>query len=342
MVALRPADGGRGAAGPRRPRRRDPARDRRELRARQRSPRGHQVRQAHPLPELRLRGLQGEPLPGPKLPIAFPNKDSARLLFAVVGETDLTGALWLDVGCGRGGNVWLLSRSYELAHAVGVDLTRGSVAFATSTVAPGVVGVADAQRLPFTDGAFDVVTNVESSCRYPDIERFYREVARVLRPGGSFLYTDLFQEHLFPACRGALVALGLEIVSEQDVTPNVARSGCDPSRAPEAGVRRVAGRPGWGRCGLRGVGGRGGLRAARRGSSTAPGATPCCASAAPMRRCPRAESSARRRPPSAARRRGAGRRGAHGRRRRLTSLPCSSAPSSTWRSSCRSSWSSAG
>jgi SAM-dependent methyltransferase len=144
----------------------------------------------------------------------------------VVRRGLLTGARVLDVGCGRGGNVWLLDRSYELAHAVGVDLTRGSVAFATSSVAPGVAsfGVADAQRLPFADGAFDVVTNVESSCCYPDIERFYREVARVLRPGGSFLYTDLFQEHLFPACRGALVALGLEIVSEQDVTPNVARS----------------------------------------------------------------------------------------------------------------------
>ena len=170
--------------------------------------------------------LPGEPVPGPSLPVAFPNKDSARLLFALVGDTDLTGKRLLDVGCGRGGNVWLLRRTFDLTHAVGADLTFGSVAFASTTV-PGdraAFVAADAQRLPFAPASFDVVTNVESSCCYPDIERFYREVARVVRPGGSFLYTDLFPRPLVPACRDALVALGFDVVSEQDVTPNVARS----------------------------------------------------------------------------------------------------------------------
>lgn len=168
----------------------------------------------------------GEEVPGPSLPVAFPNKDSARLLFALVGDTPLDGRRLLDVGCGRGGNVWLLQRSFELAQAVGVDLTLGSVTFAARTLATGRAGfvASDAQRLPFADGAFDVVTNVESSCCYPDMERFYREVARVLRPGGSFLYTDLFPRDLLPACRGALVTLGFEVVSEQDITANVVLS----------------------------------------------------------------------------------------------------------------------
>jgi SAM-dependent methyltransferase len=51
--------------------------------------------------------------------------------------------------------------------------------------------VGTAMALPVADASFDVVTNVESSHCYPDIEAFYREVARVLRPGGIFLYTDL-------------------------------------------------------------------------------------------------------------------------------------------------------
>jgi SAM-dependent methyltransferase len=170
--------------------------------------------------------LPGEPVPGPKLPVAFPNKDSARLLFALVGETDLSGRRVLDVGCGRGGNVWLLQRTYDLAWAAGADLTFGSVAFAATTVPAGRAAFAraDAQRLPFRGESVDVVTNVETSCCYPDIERFWREVARVLPAGGDFLYTDLFPRPLLPDVRGALAALGFELQSEQDVTANVALS----------------------------------------------------------------------------------------------------------------------
>lgn len=170
--------------------------------------------------------LEGEAVPGPALPVAFPNKDSARLIFAVVGDTDLAGARLLDVGCGRGGNVWLLSRTYDLAFAAGLDLTPSSVAFAATTVGADRAGfvAGDAERLPFDADRFDAVTNVESSCCYPDIEAFYREVARVLRPGGAFLYTDLFPRPVLDACRQALVALGFEVEHERDITANVARS----------------------------------------------------------------------------------------------------------------------
>ena len=46
----------------------------------------------------------------------------------------------------------------------------------------------DAQDLPFPDESFDAVINVEASHIYPNFERFLGEVARVLRPGGHFLY----------------------------------------------------------------------------------------------------------------------------------------------------------
>jgi SAM-dependent methyltransferase len=50
----------------------------------------------------------------------------------------------------------------------------------------------DAEDLPFSDNEFDIVINVESSHNYPNLRRFFEEVARVLRPGGFFSHADVF------------------------------------------------------------------------------------------------------------------------------------------------------
>ena len=48
----------------------------------------------------------------------------------------------------------------------------------------------DSEALPFPNGSFDVVINVESSHTYPHFDRFAAEVWRVLRTNGTFLITD--------------------------------------------------------------------------------------------------------------------------------------------------------
>merc|ERR1712045_162299 len=45
-------------------------------------------------------------------------------------------------------------------------------------------------ELPFEDNSFDIVIDVESSHVYSDFPRFLKEVHRVLKPGGSFCWTD--------------------------------------------------------------------------------------------------------------------------------------------------------
>ncbi|GAB4011184.1 class I SAM-dependent methyltransferase [Nocardioides ultimimeridianus] len=47
--------------------------------------------------------------------------------------------------------------------------------------------VADAQELPFGDGEFDAVVCQFGAMFFPDRPRAFREAARVLRPGGSYL-----------------------------------------------------------------------------------------------------------------------------------------------------------
>lgn len=65
------------------------------------------------------RPLGDEEPVGPRLGPGFPNQDSAQLLFQVIGPTDLTGARVVEVGCGRGGNLWLLRRHFGTAEVIG-------------------------------------------------------------------------------------------------------------------------------------------------------------------------------------------------------------------------------
>ncbi|MEW8977321.1 MAG: class I SAM-dependent methyltransferase [Symbiobacterium sp.] len=50
--------------------------------------------------------------------------------------------------------------------------------------------VADAEALPFADGSFDVVTCRIAAHHFPAVDRFCREAARVLRPGGRLVVVD--------------------------------------------------------------------------------------------------------------------------------------------------------
>lgn len=49
--------------------------------------------------------------------------------------------------------------------------------------------VADAQELPFAEDEFDVVVCQFGAMFFPDRVRAFREAARVLRPGGSYLFS---------------------------------------------------------------------------------------------------------------------------------------------------------
>lgn len=72
------------------------------------------------------------------------------------------------------------------------DLTADMLAVAARKFGPEdqvVLTPADAQALPFADATFDAVVCQFGVMFYPDKDRSYREALRVLRPGGSYLFS---------------------------------------------------------------------------------------------------------------------------------------------------------
>ena len=122
-----------------------------------------------------------------------PNRTSIQLYHRTATQADLSGKRVLEVSCGHGGGASYLVRTLRPASYTGLDLNPAGIAFCRKTHnLPGLDFVpGDAENLPFDDQSFDVLLNVEASHCYPRFSRFLAEVARVLRPGGYFLYCDL-------------------------------------------------------------------------------------------------------------------------------------------------------
>ncbi|HEU4417182.1 MAG TPA: class I SAM-dependent methyltransferase [Candidatus Angelobacter sp.] len=98
----------------------------------------------------------------------------------------------LDVGCGGGRTVSVLSALAPDGTVVGLDYSatsvEGSRASNAQQIAAGRVRIEQGSvaALPFPDRAFDLVTAVETHYYWPDLPANTREVLRVLKPGGTF------------------------------------------------------------------------------------------------------------------------------------------------------------
>lgn len=153
----------------------------------------------------------------------IPNPMSAYLYHRVVTGADLRGNDVLEVGCGLGGGSAFLMRYCGPRSVVGLDFAGRAIAKCRELYhLPGLTfQQGDAEDLPFSAGSFDAVVNVESSHCYPNASRFFAEVARVLRPGSSFLFADFRPAAELASLREQLEAAGLAIVEEEAITPNV-------------------------------------------------------------------------------------------------------------------------
>lgn len=148
----------------------------------------------------------------------------------VLKSADLKDRDVLEIGCGAGGGAAFIARAYQPKSVTGIDLLPVNIEEAEARgPVPGLTfAVGDATALQFPDNSFDVVVNIESSHSYSSIETFLSEVKRVLKPAGMFLFADhrpvrneWGSDRTLAALEKQIRESGLELVNEEDITPNV-------------------------------------------------------------------------------------------------------------------------
>jgi ubiquinone/menaquinone biosynthesis C-methylase UbiE len=118
-----------------------------------------------------------------------------RRAFRTQLTVPLKGKKVLDAGCGYGHDLPFYAKRGALVY--GTDPSKAMIALARQQC-PDVsdrLSVQPIQKTSFPDRFFDLVTSIYALHNEPDLQPAFREMHRILKPGGLFLY--LVQHPLF-------------------------------------------------------------------------------------------------------------------------------------------------
>ena len=138
----------------------------------------------------------------------------------------------LDVACGTGDVSFRLHELFPKAHITGLDLSPGMLSIAEKKLAAMdeetrkhidfIEG--DSLKMPFPDDTFDMVTVAYGVRNFERLEDGYREMRRVLKPGGVLCVIELSE----PA--NSLIRSGYRLYS-RNVIPLIGRMVSHDTRA---------------------------------------------------------------------------------------------------------------
>jgi SAM-dependent methyltransferase len=98
----------------------------------------------------------------------------------------------LDAACGTGRFAeFLAQRGHQV---IGVDSSPAMLAYARRRVPNGTFHVAELDQLPLPEESVDVITCALALVHVPDLQPVLAEFARVLRPGGDLVISDIHPE----------------------------------------------------------------------------------------------------------------------------------------------------
>jgi ubiquinone/menaquinone biosynthesis C-methylase UbiE len=107
------------------------------------------------------------------------------------------GKILLEVGCGNGVQANYIFEKYTPDYFKAIDLNAGNIEIARQEAVIKGLGrvefcVDDAHCLDTVeDNSVDFLINIESAFHYPEKAAFFKQIYRVLKPGGSFLIADI-------------------------------------------------------------------------------------------------------------------------------------------------------
>ena len=109
---------------------------------------------------------------------------------------DILGKRILDIGSGLGGVDALLVNEHGAGEVIGIDVEEQLIEVARERISRQRLGdrisfqLVDPGPLPFPDCSFDVIFSKDALVHIADKPALYREMIRVLRPGGSMIAAD--------------------------------------------------------------------------------------------------------------------------------------------------------
>jgi SAM-dependent methyltransferase len=166
------------------------------------------------------------------------DRDSARALsrtvqYSRIGEwlPGESGVRVLELGCGPGKYVAML---HQLGYCVvGVDPVLYPTweklrALDRVALVSGVV----AERLPFAEGAFDHVVCMAALLYFKDPREAFREVRRVLKPGGRLVVRTVNRANFYTRVTGRkLDPSSLNLYTQEELTEALATAGFEAREA---------------------------------------------------------------------------------------------------------------
>ncbi|MDO8715839.1 MAG: class I SAM-dependent methyltransferase [Dehalococcoidales bacterium] len=151
------------------------------------------------------------------------------------------GTLILEVGVGTGGNLVYYPQGAELT---AIDFSKTMLKRARKRAigqrAEGRLLLMDAQNLGFRDNTFDTVVASLVFCSVPDPVRGFREIKRVVKPGGKVLLLEhvLSSNRFMAGLMNMVNPLTLAILGDninRKTVENVARSGLVVEKVTDLG-----------------------------------------------------------------------------------------------------------
>lgn len=126
----------------------------------------------------------------------FLSPGGAAEVAAIVEGIDLAGKSILDIGCGTGGVEVALVRDLGAGRVTAIDVEAKMIDRTRKLLTAAGIGdqvdvrLVEPGSLPFPDASFDLVFSKDSMVHIPGKDALFRDVLRVLRPGGVFTASD--------------------------------------------------------------------------------------------------------------------------------------------------------